>query len=305
MSMKCVTFSKPGSDLDVVEKPIPTPGPGEVLVKVEACGICHSNCVLQYNAMPGFNYPVIPGHEVVGRIQNLGENKEGIRIGVGWNAGYCSTCEACCRDSFIDREKFWVTGVRQDGGYAQYMVAKQSALCRIPDELSSAETARLLCAGITVYNSMRHMDNIYPGDVCAVVGIGGLGHLAIQYANKFGYRTVALSSSASKQGLAQKFGALVYIDQSKQDAVDQLQKLGGAKLIIVTAPGGDVSKLVEGSFSIRHSFLSIAGYGRDVILRKITSRNSSQLYTWIMTGDFSVSFTCIENNYVMVILFSM
>ncbi|ORX99834.1 zinc-type alcohol dehydrogenase [Basidiobolus meristosporus CBS 931.73] len=249
--MKCAVFSKPGSDLEVVEKPIPTPGPGEVLIKVEACGICHSDCVLQYNAMPGINYPVIPGHEVVGRIQKLGENvsslyKEGMRIGVGWNAGYCSTCEACRRGSFIDCEKFWVTGVRQDGGYAQYMVARQSALCRIPDELSSAEAAPLLCAGITVYNSMRHMNNIHPGDVCAVVGIGGLGHLAIQYANKFGYRTVALSSSASKQDLAQELGAHVYIDQSKQDAVEELKKLGGAKLIIVTAPGGDVSKLVEG-----------------------------------------------------------
>ncbi|ORY08385.1 zinc-type alcohol dehydrogenase [Basidiobolus meristosporus CBS 931.73] len=251
MSMKCAVFSKPGSDLVVVKRPIPTPGPGEVLIKVEACGVCHSDCVLQHNAMPGINYPVTPGHEVVGRIQKLGENvcslyTQGMRVGVGWSAGYCSTCEACRCGSFIDCEKHWVTGVRQGGGYAQYMVARQSALCRIPDELSSAEAAPLLCAGITVYNSMRHMDNIHPGDICAVVGIGGLGHLAIQYANKFGYRTVALSSSASKQELAKSLGAHVYIDQSKQDAVEELKKLGGAKLIVVAAPGGDVSKLVEG-----------------------------------------------------------
>ncbi|ORX92669.1 zinc-type alcohol dehydrogenase [Basidiobolus meristosporus CBS 931.73] len=249
--MKCAVFNKPNSDLEVVEKPIPKPGPGEVLIKVEACGVCHSDCVLQYNAIPGINYPTIPGHEVIGKIQKMGDNvsslyKEGMRVGVGWSAGYCGNCEACRRGAFIDCEQHWVTGVRQDGGYAQYMVARQSALCRIPEELSSAEAAPLMCAGITVYNSMRHMNNVRPGDVCAVVGIGGLGHLAIQYANKFGYHTVALSSSATKKDLAVELGAHSYIDQSKHDAVEELNKLGGAKLIVVTAPGGDVSKLIQG-----------------------------------------------------------
>ncbi|KAK9763344.1 hypothetical protein K7432_010068 [Basidiobolus ranarum] len=251
MSMKCAVFNQPESDLEVVERPIPQPGPDEVLIKVEACGVCHSDCILKHSLMPGLSYPRVPGHEVVGRIQQLGENvcslyKEGMRIGVGWSGGYCGNCEACRRGSFIDCDKHWITGVYQDGGYAQYMVARQSACCRIPEELSSAEAAPLLCAGITVYNSMRNMNNLSPGDVCAVVGIGGLGHLAIQYANKFGYRTVALSSSSNKKELASDLGAHVYIDQSSQDAVEELQKLGGAKLIVVTAPGGDVSKLVEG-----------------------------------------------------------
>ncbi|KAK9721082.1 hypothetical protein K7432_003722 [Basidiobolus ranarum] len=251
MSMKCAVFSKQGGEIEVTQQPIPKPGPQEVLIKVEACGVCHSDSILQHNAMPGLEYPRIPGHEVIGKITKLGDNvasflKEGMRVGVGWSGGYCSTCEPCRRGDFIDCEKHWITGVYQNGGYAEYMVARQSACCRVPDELSSAEAAPLLCAGITVYNSMRHMNNIRPGDVCAVVGIGGLGHLAIQYANKFGYNTVALSSSASKKDLAQELGAHSYIDQSKEDAIEKLQKLGGAKLIVVTAPGGDVSKLVEG-----------------------------------------------------------
>ncbi|ORX93704.1 zinc-type alcohol dehydrogenase, partial [Basidiobolus meristosporus CBS 931.73] len=248
---KCAVFSKPGGDLEIVEKPIPTPGPGEVLIKVEACGVCHGDCVPQHNSLPGIKYPATPGHEVVGKIHKLGENvssmyTEGMRIGVGWNGGYCSTCEACRRGSFIDCEKHWTTGITFNGGYAQYMIAKQSALCRVPEDLCSAEAAPLLCAGVTVYNSMRNMNNLRPGDVCAVVGVGGLGHLAIQYAKKFGYRTVALSSSASKQELAFELGAHSYIDQSKHDAVQELTKLGGAKLIIVTAPGGDISKLIDG-----------------------------------------------------------
>ncbi|KAK9762599.1 hypothetical protein K7432_011516 [Basidiobolus ranarum] len=251
MSMKCAIFNQPGSALEIVEVPIPKPGPGEVLIKVEACGVCHGDCILEHNLMPGINYPVIPGHEVVGRIHEVGENisslyKEGMRIGVGWNGGYCGNCEACRRGTFIDCDKGWITGVKQNGGYAQYMIARQSACCRIPEELSAPEAAPLVCAGVTMYNSMRNMNNIHPGGVCAVVGIGGLGHLAIQYAKKFGYRTVALSSSSSKKDLATELGAHVYIDQSSQDAVEELKKLGGAKLIVVTAPGGDVAKLLDG-----------------------------------------------------------
>ncbi|KAK9768551.1 hypothetical protein K7432_000694 [Basidiobolus ranarum] len=251
MSMKCAIFNQPDSGLEIVEVPIPERGSGEILIKVEACGVCHGDCILEHNLMPGLNYPMIPGLEVVGRIHQLGDDvcslyKEGMRIGVGWSGGYCGNCEACRRGSFINCDKGWITGVKQNGGYAQYMVARQSACCRIPEELSSPEAAPLLCAGITMYNSMRNMNNMHPGDVCAIVGIGGLGHLAIQYAKKFGYRTVALSSSPSKKDLATELGAHVYIDQSSQNAVEELNKLGGAKLIIITAPGGDVAKLLDG-----------------------------------------------------------
>ncbi|KAK9709554.1 hypothetical protein K7432_008955 [Basidiobolus ranarum] len=253
MSMKCAVFNHLGGHLEIVEKPIPTPGPGSRL-KRAAFVIGTFASITGYfvhGLMPGLGYPRIPGHEVVGRIQQMGEMvsslyKVGMRIGVGWSGGYCGECEACHRGTFVDCDKYWVTGAKQDGGYVQYMVVRQSACCRIPEELSSVEAAPLLCAGITVYNSIRNMNNIHPGDVCAVVGIGGLGHLAIQYSKKFGYRTVALSSSANKKDLANELGAHVYIDQSSQDAVVELQKLGGAKLIIVTAPGGDVSKLVDG-----------------------------------------------------------
>lgn len=248
--MKAVQVPKAGADFKIVEIDKPTPKDNEVLIKVEACGICHSDNIVKEGGFPGLEYPRIPGHEVVGIIENVGKDvknwKKGQRVGVGWHGGHCFTCESCRRGNFINCENAKVAGISYDGGYAEYMCAPQEAVASIPKELSSEEAAPLLCAGITVYNAMRN-SNIRAGDVVAIQGIGGLGHLAIQYANKMGMRTVALSHSDDKKKLAKDLGAHHYINTKKDYAVKELQKLGGAKLIIATAPHADaISSVIDG-----------------------------------------------------------
>lgn len=248
--MRAMQVSEPGSDFELVEKAIPTPGPNQVLIKVQACGICHSDQFTKEGAMPGIEYPRVPGHEVIGTVEELGADvslwKKGQRVGVGWHGGHCFKCEPCRRGDFINCENGQVTGIHFDGGYAEYLVAPSEAIAGVPDDLSSEEAAPLLCAGITTFNALRN-SNLGPGDLVAVQGIGGLGHLALQYANKFGCEVVAISRGTDKKELAKELGAHHFIDAKAQDPVEELQKLGGAKVILCTAPNSDaMSSVVDG-----------------------------------------------------------
>jgi alcohol dehydrogenase/propanol-preferring alcohol dehydrogenase len=248
--MRTVQVQEAGGDFKMVAMDKPSPAKNEVLLKVEACGICHSDNFVKEGTFPGLEYPRVPGHEVVGIIESVGENvsrwKEGQRVGVGWHGGHCFTCDPCRRGMFINCENAKVCGISYNGGYAEYMTAPQEAVALIPDSLSSEEAAPLLCAGITVYNAMRN-SHIRAGDVVAIQGIGGLGHLALQYASKMGMKTVALSHSGDKEQLARDLGAHHFINTKEQDAVEELQKLGGADLIVATAPHSDaISEVVDG-----------------------------------------------------------
>lgn len=243
-------ITEAGSDFELVEKNIPTPSKNEVLIKVQACGICHSDAFVKDGLMPGIEYPRVPGHEVIGTVEQLGDNvsnwKKGQRVGVGWHGGHCYQCEACRNGDFINCENGKVTGIHFDGGYAEYMAAPESALANIPDSLDSAEAAPLLCAGITTFNALRN-SNLEPGDVVAVQGIGGLGHLGLQYANKFGCKVVALSRGPEKKELALKLGAHEYIDTEATDPAEELQKLGGADVLLATAPNSKaISSVIDG-----------------------------------------------------------
>ncbi|HXL21187.1 MAG TPA: alcohol dehydrogenase [Candidatus Dormibacteraeota bacterium] len=248
--MKAAQIPKPGADFQIVEREIPKPGAGEVRIKVQACGVCHSDMFTKEGAWPGIQYPRVPGHEVAGIIDELGAGvsgwKEGQRAGVGWHGGHDGTCLQCRRGDFGNCRNLKIAGISYDGGYQQYMLAPVEALTAIPESLSDVEAAPLLCAGITTYNALRHSGAV-PGDLVAVLGIGGLGHLGIQFANKFGYRVAAIGRGAENEGLAKKLGASVYIDNKMTNAAEALQKLGGAKVILATAPSSKaMSELFDG-----------------------------------------------------------
>src|SRR5215831_16199079 len=236
--MKVAQISKPGGDFEIVEREVPTPGPGQVRIKVQACGVCHSDVLTKDGLWPGLHYPRIPGHEVAGIIDEIGSGvtawKTGQRVGVGWHGGQDNTCRQCRRGDFRNCENLKIPGISYDGGYQQYMVAPIEALAPIPDILKDVEAAPLLCAGITTYNALRHSGAL-PGDLVAVQGIGGLGHLGIQFANKSGYNVVAIGRGAENAALAKKLGASVYINSKSTNAADALQKLGGAQVIVATA----------------------------------------------------------------------
>ena len=248
--MKAAQVPKPGADFEIVEREIPNPGAGEVRIKVQACGVCHSDMFTKEGQWPGIQYPRVPGHEVVGLIDDLGagvsEWKKEQRVGVGWHGGHDGTCLACRRGDFRNCKNLKVPGISYDGGYQQFMVAPVEALVTIPESLGAAEAAPLLCAGITTYNALRH-SGAMPGDLVAVQGIGGLGHLGIQFANKFGYRVAAIGRGSENAALAQKLGASVYIDSKSTNAAEALQKLGGAQVILATAPSSKaMSELFDG-----------------------------------------------------------
>jgi len=248
--MKVAQISKPGADFEIVERLIPEPGAREVLIKVQACGVCHSDLLTKEGAWPGIRYPRVPGHEVAGIIDELGagvsEWKKGQRIGVGWHGGQDGTCLSCRRGDFRNCRNLKIAGISYDGGYQQYMVAPVEALAAIPESLSDVEAAPLLCAGITTFNALRH-SGAMPGDLVAVQGIGGLGHLGIQFANKFGYKVAAIGRGSENAVLAKKLGASVYIDTKSTNAAEELQKLGGAQVILATAPSSKaMSELVNG-----------------------------------------------------------
>ncbi len=248
--MKAVQVQAKGQPFSVRELPEPHPRAGEVRIRVLACGICHSDMFVREGTFPGISYPRIPGHEVVGDIDEVGDGvqefRKGERVGVGWHGGHCFTCPACRAGDFILCSRGRITGISGDGGYAQFMVAPEEALARIPEGMDPAQAAPLLCAGVTTYNSLRHAGAM-PGDLVGVLGVGGLGHLAIQFAHKMGFRTVALSSGPEKAELARSLGAHDTIDTSSQNPVEVLAKMGGARVILATAPNSAaISQLVDG-----------------------------------------------------------
>jgi D-arabinose 1-dehydrogenase-like Zn-dependent alcohol dehydrogenase len=251
--MRAVQVVRAGGPFEIVEREIPEPESGMVRIKVQACGICHSDEVTKQGQVPGIQYPRIPGHEVIGVIDAVGANvprwKAGQRVGVGWNGGYCGYCDSCRRGNFFACEtSTQMTGVTRDGGYAEYMVAPFSAIALVPEQLSAEEAAPLMCAGVTTYNCLRN-SGARPGDVVAVIGLGGLGHLGIQFAAKSGFTTVGLGRGKDKEALARKLGASHYIDTAAQDPAAELQKLGGAKVILATVTSADAMKAVIGGLT--------------------------------------------------------
>jgi D-arabinose 1-dehydrogenase-like Zn-dependent alcohol dehydrogenase len=249
-SMKAVQVSKPGGDFELVEREIPRPGPGQVRIRVQACGVCHSDAVTKDGLFPGISYPRVPGHEIAGVIDEIGPGVSGWRkserVGVGWHGGQDGTCPACRRGDFANCASAIVCGISYDGGYQEFMVAPVEALARMPESLDVAEAAPLMCAGLTTFNALRH-SGAAPGDLVAIQGIGGLGHLGVQFARKFGYRVAAVGRGAQSLALAKKLGADAYIDSAAVNAAAELQRLGGARAIVATAPSGKaMSSLVAG-----------------------------------------------------------
>jgi D-arabinose 1-dehydrogenase-like Zn-dependent alcohol dehydrogenase len=263
--MKAVQISKPGGNFELVERPIPQPARGQVRIKVEACGICHSDALVKEGYWPGIQYPRVPGHEIAGRIDALGADvtlwKPGQRVGLGWHGGHCFECEPCRSGDFINCRNEKITAISFDGGYQEYLVAPAEAVAAMPDELPAAEAAPLLCAGITVFNALRD-SGARAGDLVAIQGIGGLGHLGIQYARQMGFRTVAIGRGADKQPLATKLGAHEYIDTNANAPAAALKKLGGAQIALATAPDSkSISALVDGL--VANGTLLVIGAGAE------------------------------------------
>lgn len=248
--MKAIQISKPGGDFELVQREIPEPGRSQVRIKVQACGVCHGEAVVKEGSFPGLQYPRIPGHEVLGTIDRVGADvsdwQAGQRVGVGWYGGPCLKCEACRMGDINNCRNSLATGISVDGGYAEYMTIAQQAVTLIPDELKSLEAAPLLCAGRTTFTALRN-SGAKGGDLVAILGIGGLGHLGIQFARKLGFKTAALSRGNDKKDLSYQLGAHIYIDTEASDPAKELQKLGGAKVILATAPNSKaISALVGG-----------------------------------------------------------
>jgi D-arabinose 1-dehydrogenase-like Zn-dependent alcohol dehydrogenase len=248
--MKVAQIAKGGEGFQIVEREIPSPRAGHVRIKVQACGVCHSDSLTVEGSWPGIQYPRIPGHEVVGTIDEVGAGvstwRKGQRVGVGWHGGEDGTCPECRRGDFRNCRNLKIPGISYDGGYQQYMLAPREALVAVPDSLSDVDAAPLLCAGITTYNALRH-SGAFPGDLVAVQGIGGLGHLGVQFASKFGYKVAAIGRGPENAPLAKKLGAHVYIDSKAINPADELQKLGGATVILATAPNSKaMSQLING-----------------------------------------------------------
>jgi D-arabinose 1-dehydrogenase-like Zn-dependent alcohol dehydrogenase len=248
--MRAAQISKAGGDWELVERDVPEPGPGQVRVKVEACGICHSDSLVKDGIWPGLQYPRVPGHEIAGRVDALGSDVTswavGQRVGVGWHGGHCFVCEQCRRGDFAMCVNRKVTGIDFDGGYATHVIVPAAALAAIPGDLPAEEAGPFMCAGVTVFNALRN-SGARAGEVVAVHGIGGLGHLGLQYARRMGFNTIAINRGKDKEELARQLGAHDYIDATAQDVVAELQKLGGASVILATAPNAQaISGLVDG-----------------------------------------------------------
>lgn len=259
--MRAIQVSRPGGPFELVERDIPDPGAGQIRIKVQACGICHSDSLTKDGRMPGLALPRVPGHEVVGVVDALGSGvagwAEGQRAGVGWNGGYCGYCD-CCRhgDFFACQTATYITGITSDGGYADYLVARAEAVAHVPEGLSPVEAAPLMCAGITTYNCLRH-SGARPGELVAVLGLGGLGHLGVQYAAKMGFKTVAIARGQDKGALADMLGAWRYIDSTAQNPAAELQKLGGAKAILATVTAGSAMTAAVGGLGVNGTFLIV------------------------------------------------
>ena len=259
--MRAVQVSRPNGPLEIVEREVPEPGAGVVRIKVQACGVCHSDSLVKEGSFPGLQFPRIPGHEVIGVIDAVGPNvprwKPGRRVGVGWHGGMCGYCDNCRRgDFFACQTATLVTGITFDGGYAEYMIAPISALAMVPDDLSATDGAPLMCAGVTTFNCLRN-SGARPPDLVAILGLGGLGHLGVQYAAKMGFRTVAIARGSEEESLAQKLGAHYYINNQAQDTAAELRKLGGAKVILATAPSAEAMSAALGGLGVKGTMMII------------------------------------------------
>ena len=257
--MRAVQVSRRGGPLELVERPIPQPSAGEVRVKVEACGVCHSDVFAKEGAFPGSTFPRIPGHEIIGIVDALAPDalgfKKGDRVGIGWNGGFCGACEPCKRGhTFGCTTTGRITGINRDGGYAEYVCALASSLARVPTELASLDAAPLMCAGLTTFNALRN-SGAHPGDLVAILGLGGLGHLGVQFAARMGFRTVAIARGGDKAPLAKQLGAHAYVDSEASDAAVELQKLGGARVIVATVTNGEAMSAVMGGLGLAGKFM--------------------------------------------------
>jgi D-arabinose 1-dehydrogenase-like Zn-dependent alcohol dehydrogenase len=259
-TMRVVQVPRPNGPFEIVQRPIPEPGPGSVRIKVHACGVCHSDSVTKEGLFPGIQYPRVPGHEVAGVIDAVGPGvpdwEPGQKVGVGWNGGHCGHCDRCRRGEFFACVRGQITGVTFDGGYAEYMIAPASGVALMPPDLPPAEAAPLMCAGLTTFNALRN-SGARAGDVVAVLGLGGLGHLGVQYAAKMGFHTVGIARGKDKEPLARKLGAAVYIDSQARDPAAELLKLGGAKVILATATSGDAMSAVQGGVAVNGTLLIV------------------------------------------------
>ncbi|HTQ40022.1 MAG TPA: alcohol dehydrogenase [Pirellulales bacterium] len=259
-TMRVAQVSRPKGPFELVERPIPEPAAGWVRIKVQACGICHSDSIVKEGSFPNIPYPRVPGHEVAGVIDAVGQGvaawQKGQRVGVGWFGGNCGYCDFCRRGEFFACSNLKTTGISHDGGYAEYMVAPASSVALMPNDLSPVEAAPLMCAGVTTFNALRN-SGARGGDVVAVFGLGGLGHLGVQYAAKMGFRTVAIARGKDKEPLAKKLGAAIYIDSAAGDAAAELQKLGGAKAILATVTSGEAMSAITYGLAMNGTILVI------------------------------------------------
>jgi D-arabinose 1-dehydrogenase-like Zn-dependent alcohol dehydrogenase len=281
--MKTMVVREANGNFELEERDVPEPAAGEIRIKVEACGICHSDVFVKSGAFPGIELPRIPGHEVAGVVDEVGENVTGFaagdRVGVGWHGGHCHRCEPCRRGRFINCERAKITGISFDGGYAEYMVCPWEAAARIPDELSAVEAGPLLCAGVTTYNALRN-SGARPGDLVAIQGVGGLGHLGVQYARRMGFRTVAISRGESKRELAVELGAHHYIDAKASDPAEELAKLGGADVILATAPHAEAINAAINGLSSRGEMMLVAAAHEPLSVHAFSMLSGRKLHGW-------------------------
>lgn len=259
-AMRVAQVPRPKGPFEIVERQIPEPGAGSVRIKVHACGVCHSDSMTREGLFPGIQYPRVPGHEVAGAIDAVGPGvagwEPGQRVGVGWNGGYCGYCDPCRRGEFFACVRGQITGITYDGGYGEYLLAPASAVARMPADLPPVEAAPLMCAGLTTFNALRN-SGARPGEVVAVIGLGGLGHLGVQYAAKMGFHTVGIARGKDKEPLARQLGASVYIDSQAQDPAAELVKLGGARVVLATATSGEAMSAVQGGLAVNGTLLIV------------------------------------------------
>jgi alcohol dehydrogenase len=282
--MRAAQISKPNGSFEIVEREIPQPIPGTVRLKVQACGVCHSDTMTKQGLFPGIEYPRIPGHEIAGVVDAVGAGvvgwTPGERAGVGWNGGYCGHCDPCRRGNFFAcQTATYITGITSDGGYADYTIVRAEALARMPEELSAVEAAPLLCAGITTFNCLRN-SGARPGDTVGVLGLGGLGHLGVQYAAKMGFRTVAIARGQDKEALAKTLGAWRYIDTQKQDPAAELRNLGGAAVILATVTASDAMAAVVGGLGVNGTMMVIGAAGPFPVSPLQLLSNRSAIHGW-------------------------